>query len=430
MVSDLFADNEIRSKLDWMDEFVRSELYPLETLDLDWNQCRKVIAPLQEEVKAHGLWAAHLDPALGGQGYGQVKLGLMHEILGRSSLFGPLVFGNQAPDSGNSEILAIAGTPEQKERWLTPLLAGEIFSSFALTELDNSGADPTQLSTTAVRNGNDWVINGRKWFASNASIADFIIVVAVTDASAERHRRASQFIVPTGTPGLRIVRDIPTLEHEYVRPNQFGGHAELVFDNVRVPADSLLGEVGGGFAIAQKRLGPGRIHHCMRWIGQANRAFDMMCERATYRYAHGSVLGDKQTVRNWIADSAAEIRAAKLMTLQAAWMIDHHGAKAARKEIAMIKYFGAKVLHDVIDRAIQVHGSLGFSGDLPLAAMYNFARGARLYDGPDEVHRDSVARIILRDYAAPPGDVPTEHIPTRRESAQARFAELLENATV
>jgi acyl-CoA dehydrogenase len=422
---DFSTDSQFQSKLDWMSEFVRSQIYPLETLDLDWTQLRNAIAPLQEQVKAQALWAAHLDPELGGQGYGQVKLGLMHEILGASPL-APLVFGNQPPDSGNGEILAAAGTPEQRDRWLKPLLAGQMYSAFALTEPDNAGADPTRLSTTAVADGEGWIINGRKWFISNAATADFIIVVAVSAPDAAPHRRASQFIVPAGTPGLRIVRDLATLAHEHVRPNDYPSHAEVAFDHVRVPAQALLGGPGDGFLVAQKRLGPGRIHHCMRWIGQAKRAFDMMCERATYRQAHGSVLGDKQTVRNWIADSAAEIQAARLMTLQAAWVIDRHGAAGARKEIALIKFFGAKVLHDVIDRALQLHGSLGFSADLPLESMYRSARAARLYDGPDEVHRDSVARLILRDYNAPSDNIPTEHVPTRREKALQRFGELLE----
>ena len=425
MAWDFSTDPGFQSKLDWMAEFVRSEIYPLETLDLDWTQLRNAIAPLQEQVKAQALWAAHLDPELGGQGYGQVKLGLMHEILGASAL-APLVFGNQPPDSGNGEILAAAGTPEQRESWLKPLLAGQRYSAFALTEPDNAGADPTRLSTTAVADGDDWIINGRKWFISNASTADFIIVVAVTDPDAAPHRRASQFIVPAGTPGLRVVRDLATLTEDHVRPNFYPSHAEVAFDNVRVPPHAMLGGRGDGFLIAQKRLGPGRIHHCMRWIGQAKRAFDMMCERATYRQAHGSVLGDKQTVRNWIADSAAEMQAARLMTLQAAWVIDRHGAAAARKDIALIKFFGAKVLHDVIDRSLQIHGSLGFSADLPLQSMYRSARAARLYDGPDEVHRDSVARLILRDYNAPLDNIPTEHVPTRREKALQRFGELLE----
>jgi acyl-CoA dehydrogenase len=422
---DFSTEPGFQSKLDWAARFVRSEIMPLETLDLDWARLRRAVAPLRSEVKAQGLWAAHLGPELGGQGYGQVRLGLLHEVLGASPL-ASLVFGSQAPDAGNSEILAAVGTPEQKRRWLEPLLAGDTYSAFALTEPGNAGSDPTRLSTTAVRDGDKWIINGHKWFITNASTANFVIVVAVTDPQAEPHRRASQFVVPIDTPGIRIVRDIATLEHEH--SGAYPSHSEVVFDNVPAPTGSMLGEAGDGFRIAQLRLGPGRIHHCMRWIGQARRAFDMMCERATYRHAHGSLLGEKQTVRNWIADSAAEIQAAKLMTLHAAWVIDQHGSAVARQEIALIKFYGAKVLHDVIDRAMQVHGSLGFSRDLPLADMYAAARAARFYDGPDEVHRDSVAKRILRGYQPPDRDVPTEHVPTRRAAARRQFAELL-NAT-
>jgi acyl-CoA dehydrogenase len=421
---DFSTEPEFQKKLDWIDEFVRAEVLPLETLELDWPTFKRAIAPLKEQVKEQQLWAAHLDEELGGQGYGQVKLGLMHEIIGRSWI-APLVFGNQPPDSGNSEILAAAGTTAQKERWLKPLLAGEMYSAFAMTERDTAGSDPTLLAASAVRDGDDWVINGHKWFISNASIADFYIVMAVTDPAAEKHRRTTQFIVPAGTPGVHILRDIPTMEHPTAHHTEFPSHSEMVFDNVRVPSDAILGGVGDGFLIAQKRLGPGRIHHCMRWIGQAKRAFDMLCERAVYRQAHGGPLADKQTVRNWIADSAAEIQAARLMTLNAAWLIDQQGTAAARKEIAYIKYYGARVLHDVIDRAIQINGSLGYSGDLPLERMYRAARASRFYDGPDEVHRDSVARLILRGYAPPAGNLPSEHIPTRRAAAQERFAELL-----
>ena len=385
--------------------------------------------PLQNEVKARRLWAAHLSPELGGQGYGQVKLGLIHELLGMSP-YAPLVFGNQAPDSGNTEILAEVGTAEQKKRWLSPLLAGELTSAFALTERDNAGADPSNLASTAVRDGNGWILNGHKWFITNASIADFMIVVAVTDQDAERHRRTSQFIVPMDTRGVRVVRDIATMESLHHRgPQPYPSHGEVTLENVRVGDDALLGQAGDGFLIAQKRLGPGRIHHCMRWIGQANRAFDMLCERATYRYAHGGLLGEKQTVCNWIADSAAEIQAARLMTMHAAWTIDQDGSSAARKEIALIKFFGAKVLHDVIDRALQIHGSMGYCSDLPLESMYRAARAARFYDGPDEVHRDTVARLILRGYHPPASGLPSEHVPTRRDAAQERFADLLQAAS-
>ena len=425
MAWDFSTEPEFESKLEWIAHFVKNDVLPLETLNLDWSQLRQAIGPLQQQVKNQQLWAAHLDAELGGQGYGQVKLGLMHEIIG-SSWVAPLVFGNQAPDSGNSEILAAAGTPEQKKRWLEPLLAGELYSAFALTEPDHAGSDPTQLSTTADRAGNDWVINGTKWFVSNASTADFIIVVAVTDRTADAHNRTSQFIVPVTTPGVEIVRDLETMEHPTIRPNQYPSHAEVRFHDVRVPESALLGGVGDGFRVAQKRLGPGRIHHCMRWVGQANRALDMLCERAVSRQLHGGVLGDKQTIRNWIADSAAEIQAARLMTLNAAWTIDQRGAAAARKEIAYIKYFGAKVLHDVIDRAIQAHGSLGYSADMPLEAMYRAARAARFYDGPDEVHRDTVAKLILRDYTPTESGLPSEHVPSRRSIAQRRFAHLLD----
>lgn len=429
MAWDFQTEPEYQEQLDWARAFVRDEIWPLETVfsELSQDQLDRVYAPLQEQVKARGLWAAHLDPELGGQGYGQVKLGLLHEILGTSP-FAPNAFGCQAPDSGNSEILALAGTPEQKERWLEPLLAGDIKSAFSMTE-PNAGADPTLLKTTAVRDGDDWVINGHKWFSSNASIADVLIVMAVTDPDARPHQRASMFIVPADAPGVNIVRDIATMEHPQEEFGKLGGHAEILYEDVRVPADALLGAEGAGFLIAQHRLGPGRIHHCMRWLGVSRRAFDMLCERATYRYAFGGVLAEKQTVQNWIADSAAQMQAARLMTLHAAWRMDTEGPAAARTDIAMIKYFGAGVLHDVIDRAVQLHGSLGYSTDLPLEAMYRFARAARIYDGPDEVHRQSVARQVLRGYAPPADEVPTEHVPTRRAAAREKFAGILETVT-
>ncbi|HEX6391400.1 MAG TPA: acyl-CoA dehydrogenase family protein [Solirubrobacteraceae bacterium] len=429
MAWDFSTDPEYEAKLDWARAFVREEIWPLETVfgELDQMQIDEAYRPLQEQVKAQGLWAVHLPPDLGGQGFGQVKLGLLHEILG-SSPFAPNAFGCQAPDSGNSEILALAGTPEQKERYLQPLLAGDLKSAFSMTE-PNAGADPTLLKTSAVKDGDEWVINGHKWFTSNGSIADFLIVMAVTDPDARPHQRASMFIVPADTPGVNILRDVSTMEHPQEEFGKLGGHAEIVYEDVRVPADALLGDVGTGFLIAQHRLGPGRIHHCMRWLGVSKRAFDMLCERATYRYAFGSTLAEKQTVQNWIADSAAQMQAARLMTLHAAWIMDTQGASAARKEISLIKFFGAGVLHDVVDRALQIHGSLGYSTDLPLEAMYRYSRGARFYDGPDEVHRQSVARQILRDYEPPPGEVPSEHVPTRRAAARDKFAHLLDVVT-
>ena len=430
MAWDFSTEPEFEAQLDWMRNFVRSEVWPLETVfgDLGDDGFRRAIEPLQAQVKERGLWAAHLPPDLGGQGFGQVKLGLMHEILGTSP-FTPVVFGNQAPDSGNSEILALAGTEDQKERWLHPLLAGEKRSAFSMTEPGVAGSDPTTLRTTAVPEGDDWVLNGHKWFTSNGSVADFLIVMAVTDPEAHRYQRASMFIVPADAPGVRILRDVPTMEHPQEHFGRYGGHSEILYEDVRLPADALLGPRGAGFLIAQQRLGPGRIHHCMRWLGVSRRAFDMLCERALAREAHGSRLADKQTVQNWIADSAAEMQAARLMTLHAAWKMDREGAAAARTEIGLIKFYGARVLHDVIDRALQVHGALGYSTDLPLEQMYRYARAARIYDGPDEVHRQSVARQLLRGYDPPADGVPSEHVPTRREAARARFAELLEAVT-
>ena len=430
MAWDFSTEPEFQEQLDWMRNLVREEIWPLETLtaELEFDQLMRAIAPLQAQVKERGLWAAHLDPELGGQGFGQVKLGLMHEILGTSPI-APLAFGNAAPDSGNSEILALAGTDEQKERYLYPLLAGDLKSAFSMTEPDTAGSDPTQLSTRAVRDGDDWVINGRKWFSSNGSIADFLIVMAVTDPEARSHQRASMLIVDADTPGVEILRDVATMEHPIDSYGKYGNHAEIAYDNVRVPASALLGAQGAGFLIAQQRLYPGRIHHCMRWLGVAQRAFDMLCERSLYREAAGSVLAKHETVQNWIADSAAQMQAARLMTLHAAWVMDTQGAMAARKEISLIKFYGAGVLHDVIDRALQVHGSLGYSTDMPLEAMYRYARAARFYDGPDEVHRQSVARQILRGYEPPADGIPTEHIPTRRAAAREKFAELLELVT-
>jgi acyl-CoA dehydrogenase len=253
--------------------------------------------------------------------------------------------------------------------------------------------------------------------------------MAVTDPDARPHQRASMFVVDVDTPGVNIVRDVATMEHPWDSYGRYGNHAEIVYEDVRIPGTALLGAAGAGFLIAQQRLYPGRIHHCMRWLGVARRAFDMLCERSLYRYAHGNVLAKHETVQNWIADSAAQMQAARLMTLHAAWKMDSQGVAAARQDIAMIKYYGAEVLHDVVDRALQAHGSLGYSTDMPLEAMYRYSRGARFYDGPDEVHRASVARQILRGYEPPADGVPTEHIPTRREAARREFAHLLETVT-
>jgi acyl-CoA dehydrogenase len=430
MAWDFSTEPEFERQLEWMRGFVREEIFPLETLDLGYEQVLRAVGPLQDEVKARGLWAAHLPPSMGGMGFGQVKLGLMHEILGQTP-YGPVVFGNNAPDSGNAELLAVGiestGREDQRLQWLNPLLEGRLRSAFSMTEPGTAGSDPTLLATRAVRDGDEYVLNGHKWFTSNGSVADFLIVMAVTNAEVHPYQGSSMLIVPVDTPGVEIVRDVPTMEHPDTEFGRFGNHAEIVYREVRVPAANLIGREGEGFALAQHRLGPGRIHHCMRWLGQSKRAFDMLCERAVSRYAHGSLLAEKQTVQNWVADSVAEMSAARLLTLHAAWKMDREGASAARNEIALIKFYGASVLYNVIDRAIQVHGALGFSTDLPLEQMYRSARAARIYDGPDEVHRQTLARRTLRGYAAT--DVPTEHVPTRREAARRKFADLLAEAT-
>ena len=346
---------------------------------------------LQQKVKALELWAPHLPREWGGMGIGFIGQALVNEIAGRS-VIAPRLFGNAAPDAGNAELLLIAATAEQKEKYLRPLATGEVRSCFAMTEPEVSGSDPTGLRTTAVRDGEEWVINGHKWFTSGAIGSTFAIVMAVTDTNADSHHRASMILVPTDTPGFNILRDIPVMGS-----GGLGGHCEVRFEDCRVPVINLLGELGQGFKLAQARLGPGRIQHCMRWIGAAQRSFDMMCAYSLERQTFGEPLARKQSVQNWIADSAAEISAARLMTLNAAWKLDR--GDDARIEISLIKFFGARVLHDVIDRAIQVHGALGYSKDLPLEMFYRDARAARIYDGPDEVHRQVVAQRILKSYA-------------------------------
>jgi len=423
---DFSTEPEFEEKLAWIRGFVRDEIIPLETLHLDPVAFDRATVPLKEEVKSRGLWAAHLPPDLGGQGLGQVKLGLIHEILGQC-VYAPTIFGNNAPDSGNAELLALGGNEEQQRRWMRPLLDGRLRSAFSMTE-PGAGADPTLLTTRAERDGDDYVINGHKWFTSNGSVADFLIVMAVTNPDGSARRRASMFVVPADTPGVHVLRDVPTMAHPAEHTGRPGGHAEILYRDVRVPAANLIGNEGDGFALAQQRLGPGRIHHCMRWLGQSKRAFDMLCERALSRHTHGSLLSDKQLIQDWIASSAAEMTAARLMTLQAAWKMDTGGVASALTDIAMIKFYGASVLYNVIDRAIQVHGSLGYTTDLPLESMYRHARAARIYDGPDEVHKVTVARRILRDYQ--PRDVPTEHVPTRGAAAKEKFAWLLDSAAM
>ncbi|MFB8370996.1 acyl-CoA dehydrogenase family protein [Pseudarthrobacter sp. NPDC055928] len=414
---DFSTDADTDVELAWIRDFIDTRAVPLEAINLPTEEFQRVAAPLIAEVKAHGLWAAHLDPAHGGSGRGQLRLALMNEIVGRSRI-GPLLFGTNPPDSGNMEMLGAHGSLEQREQYLKPLVAGTARSAVAMTE-PGAGSDPTLLTTSLERVGDRWRLNGRKWFASNASVADFFLVMGVSDPAAAPRERATIVIVDRDAPGVNVLRDIPSMEDPEPRAGQIENHCEIEFTDVDLPAEAVLGDPGRGFAMMQERLGPARLHHCMRWIGQAQRAFDMLCERVTYRESHGSVLAEKQTIQNWIADSAAEIAAARLLTLHAAWRIDTVGAKDARADIALIKFYDVKVLHDVIDRAVQVHGSLGFSADLPLESMYRRARGARILDGPDEVHRQTAARLLLRNVQPPADGVPSEHLPTLRKTALA-----------
>jgi alkylation response protein AidB-like acyl-CoA dehydrogenase len=361
--------------------FMEEHVYPNEqALDREDEEADALVARLRAAAKAQGLWAPHMPPEAGGSSGSFLVYANLNEEIGRS-LWGQLVLGCQAPDAGNAEILWLYGTDEQKERWLGPLVAGDVRSFFSMTEPEVPGSDPTTLRTRAVRDGDEWVLDGHKWFSSGAEGAAFGIVMAVTDPDADPHRRATQIVVPSDTPGVEIVRAIPTMGH---RGRGWTTHCEVRYTGVRVPVE--------------KRLGPGRIHHVMRWLGQMQRAFELMCSYALERESFGGPLADKQTVQNWIADSAAEIQACRLMTLDAAHKIDQ--GDEARVEVSLIKFFAARVLHDVVDRAVQVHGARGLTDETPLAGMLSLARGARIYDGPDEVHRMVVSRRILKSFAA------------------------------
>jgi acyl-CoA dehydrogenase len=383
------------TRLEQVRDFMRDRVLPSEAvLDREDDEAAALIKTMQDEVRALGLWAPHVPPDAGGTGEGFLEYANFNEYIGRS-MWGQLVFGCQAPDAGNAEILHLFGTGEQKERWLAPLVAGEIRSFFSMTEPEVPGSDPTTLRTRAVQDGDDWVIDGHKWFSSGAQGAAFGIVMAVTDPDADPHARATQIIVPADTSGVDVVRPVPVLGHA---GHGWSTHCEVRYTNVRVPMTNTLGGVGAGFLIAQKRLGPGRIHHVMRWLGQMQRAFELMCRYANERETSTGPLASKQTVQNWIADSYVEIQACRLLTLDAAHKIDR--GEDARVEISAIKFYAAGVLHDVIDRAVQVHGARGLTNETPLANMLLQARSARIYDGPDEVHRMVVARRILKAFAS------------------------------
>lgn len=418
------TDPDFQIEVDWIDQFVRDNVEPLDRIL--GSQCNihdprfvKLVRPLQKQVQDRGLWACHLGPELGGKGYGQLKLALMNEQFGRSR-FGPIVFGSQAPDTGNAEILAHYGTPDQKERFLKPLLANEIVSCFAMTE-PQGGADPLMLKTSAVREGEDWVINGEKWFASNARFASFFILMAVTDPDAAPYRRMSMFIVPSDVPGIEIVRN-----HGFYGEAE-STHAHMRWTNVRAPAENMLGGRGDAFVVAQVRLGGGRMHHAMRTLAQATRAFEMMCERAVSRSTKGEQLAQKQMVQEKIADSWVELRQFRLLILETAWLADRgHDWKALRKNVAAVKAVMPKLLHDIASRALHIHGSLGISHEMPFAEWLINSYHVGLADGPTEVHKVTVAREVLKD-VIPENQMFPRYIGYEQDArAYEKYGELLE----
>jgi alkylation response protein AidB-like acyl-CoA dehydrogenase len=389
---------ELIGLLDRIREFLRTQVYPLESdfLRRPFRELTPTLNATREKVKVHGLWAPHLPEEHGGLGLTLSEFALVSEELGRTPI-GHYLFNCQAPDIGNMEILLAHGTAEQKEKYFAPLARGDVRSCFSMTEPEHPGSNPTWMSTTAVKDGDDYVINGHKWFTSSAEGASFAIVMAVTNPESQNsYKRASQIIVPVPAPGFQIVRNISVMGDE---GSDYASHAEVKYENCRVPQSNLLGREGEGFAIAQERLGPGRIHHCMRWIGICERAFDLMCSYAARReLAPGVLLASKQNVQEWIAESRAEISAARLLVLKTARAIDTHGAAEVREDISLIKFFVAGILQKVIDRAIQVHGALGLTDATLLSYWYRHERAARIYDGPDEVHKLVVARSVLKKY--------------------------------
>ena len=395
---DFEPSDKVKLLSEQIERFMKEYVYPAEPIAQQQMQEGDVIEPpIMKEIRAKakeiGLWNLFLPDDEYGAGLSNLEYAPLCEIMGRSPM-ASRAFNCNAPDTGNMEILAEFGTPEQKKQWLEPLLEGEIRSCFSMTEPEVSGADPTGLRTLAERDGDEWVINGHKWFTSGAVGAKFAIVMAVTDPKAPVHLRASQIIVPTDTPGFDLIRRVSVMGHA-----GGAGHCEIRYDNCRVPANNLLGPEHGGFVIAQARLGPGRIHHCMRTIGAAERAFEIMCRYANERVAFGGPLGEKQFVQEWVATSRMEIDQARLLTLYAAWKMDTYGKKMARQEISMIKVVAPNMMLNVIDRAMQCLGALGVSDDTPLGAMWREGRGLRMADGPDEVHKMVVARRELRRFA-------------------------------
>jgi acyl-CoA dehydrogenase len=424
-VWDFETDPDYQRDLDWADAFVREEVEPLQHVlthalvrDDIW---RALVPPLQRQVKERGLWATHLGPDLGGPGHGQVKLALLNEILGRTPM-APIVFGCQAPDSGNAEILAHYGTDEHKRLYLQPLLDGEIWSCFSMTE-PQGGSDPKEFTCSATLDGDEWVINGEKWFSSNARYAEFLIVMCVTEPDNPPYQRQSMLIVPARTPGIKILRNAG---HHFGGEEGAGTHAYIRYENVRVPKDNLLGGRGQAFVVAQTRLGGGRIHHAMRTVGMARRALDMLLERAVSRRTQGELLAKKQLVQEMVADSWLDLEQFRLLVLRTAWRIDRYqDYKRVRGDISGVKAAMPGVLHRVASRALQIHGSLGTTSEMPFMDMIANAYHLGLADGPTEVHKVTLARTLLSEATPATGLFPTMHVPAARDAARAKFAHVL-----
>jgi acyl-CoA dehydrogenase len=394
---ELFATDKLKTLYPKVKDFVERELYPIELqlMHSPWAEAKEILDGKRAKAKSLGLWAPYLSEKDGGLGLSMTEFGQLSELLGTSPI-GHYALNCQAPDIGNIELMHQFASNGLQEKYLQPLINGDIRSCFSMTEPEFAGSNPINMGTTAVLEGDEYVVNGHKWFTTAADGAAFAIVMAVTDPDANPYNRASMIVVPTDTPGFELTRNISIM-------GDVGGgymsHSEINYVDCRVPATNLIGEEGSGFMLAQQRLGPGRIHHCMRWIGICERAFDMMCSRAATRELRdGKMLGHQQTIQNWISESRAEINAARFMVLHAADKMDKEGSKAARMEISTIKFFVANVLMQVLDRAVQLHGALGITDDTLLSFWYRHERGARIYDGPDEVHKASLAKSILRGY--------------------------------
>jgi acyl-CoA dehydrogenase len=427
-MADFSIDPEFQEQLDWIRAFVKENVESLDlafqgeesTYDKSGLFYEEAIRPLQQKVKDRGLWSCHLTPEYGGQGYGQVRLAYMNEILGRSQ-FAPTVFGTQAPDSGNAEIIAHYGTDEQKAKYLQPLLDGHISSCYSMTE-PQGGADPGVFRCRAVRDGDEWVIDGEKWFSSSLRYASFLVVMCVTDPDVSIHKGASMFLVPTDTPGIEVVRHVGVGQE----PEGHGSHAYVRYNSVRVPAENLLGGEGQAFNVAQTRLGGGRLHHAMRTVGAVGRCLDMLCERALSRTTQGELLAKKQMTQEKVADAWMDLHSFRLQVLYAAWKVDQVGGHAARREIAAVKVATPQVYREAVLRTMQLHGAVGVSNEMPLANMLMASVTMGIADGPTEVHKITVARDVLKEHSGVEGMWPSEHLIERRAEARAQHADLLE----